>query len=112
MPKMNHRPSKETAASDSCTSAVPQYVLDLVHGALLPYPVQWDKVLTAILSPDGCEDRFLSTEELCKFLHTSRVSIFRHIKAGKLRAYKIGRRNLFSLREVVATLKNAEVSNV
>lgn len=122
MPRITHRPSKETATSDGRTPAVPQNVLDFVHGALLPYHVQWDRVRTAILSPDDCngpkaasakEDRFLSTEELGKMIHTSRASIFRLMKSGKLHAYKFGRsrRNLFSLREVIATLKNEEVQN-
>lgn len=30
---------------------------------------------------------------------------------GKIRSYKIGRRNLFSLREVIATVKNVEAMN-
>ena len=122
MPRITHRPSKKTATPDGHTTAVPQNVLDLIHGALLPYPVQWDRVRAAILSPDDLnkskavsveEDQFLSTEELCEFIHASRTSIFRLIKAGNLRAYKIGRsrRNLFSLREVLATLKNVEVTN-
>ena len=80
----------------------------------------WENVRRAILAPDHRasevvpeqEDRLLSTEEMCEFLHTSRPSIFRFMKAGKIRAYKLGRRNLFSLNEVLATLKNAEVANV
>ena len=122
MKKKNHRPSETTATSDGRTPppAVPQNVLDLIHGALLPYPVQWGRVLTAILSSEDCnelkavsveEDRFLSTEELGEYLHVSRSTIFRYMKAGKIHAHKLGRRNLFSLREVVAALKNEEVPN-
>ncbi len=98
--------------------AVPQNVLDYVQGALSAYGVSWDKVKDAILSPEDIEqkpnpleDRFLSTEEVASFFHVSRVSIHRYCKAGKLHAYKMGRRNLFSLSEVMQSLKGGEVSN-
>lgn len=109
------------ADSNSRDTAVPQNVLDCVRSALSPYldRARWNKVHDAILSPEGskpepapAEDRFLSTEELGNFLHVSRPTIFRYMKAGKINAHKLGRRNLFSLNEVLATLKNAEVANV
>ena len=111
---------QDQAVSNCHSSAVPQNVLDIIQGTLLPFHVKWDRVRTAILSPDDRSvlkgdspdnDRFMSTEELCEFIHTSRTSIFRLIKAGKLRAYKLGRRNLFSLSEVIAALKNEEAAN-
>lgn len=93
--------------------AVPQNVLDYIQGALAVYGVSWDKVKDAILSPESkpSEDRFLSTEEVADFFRVSRVSIHRYCKAGKLHAYKMGRRNLFSLSEVTQSLKGEEVSN-
>ncbi len=111
-------PQNEVEAS----SNVPQNILDLIRIALGPYMNSegWETVRGAILSPNQYnhdlpheqEDRLLSTEELAGKLHVSRVTIFRYMKAGKIRAYKLGRRNLFSLNEVLATLKNEEVANV
>ena len=101
---------------------VPPEVLGCVQSILSNYLDReaWENVRRAILAPDHRasevvpeqEDRLLSTEEMCEFLHASRPSIFRFMKAGKIRAYKLGRRNLFSLNEVLATLKNEEVANV
>ena len=103
-------------------SAVPPEVLGCVQSILSNYLDReaWESVCRAILAPDHRaseavpeqEDRLLSTEELAERLHVSRVTIFRYVKGGKIRAYKLGRRNLFSLNEVFATLKNAEEANV
>lgn len=99
---------------------VPQRVLDIIQNVLVPYEdhVPWEGVRNAILSPaqfqretEQTQEKILSTEELTEILHVSRVTIFRYLKAGKIRAYKFGRRNLFSLREVIAALKNEEVPN-
>ena len=114
-------PLHSGADSNSRDTAVPQNVLDCVRSALSPYldRARWTKVHDAILAPEGSnpepapvQDHFLSTEELGKILHVSRPTIFRYMKAGKIKAHKLGRRNLFSLNEVLATLKNAEVANV
>ena len=101
---------------------VPPEVLGCVQSILSNYLDReaWENVRRAILAPDHRaseavseqEDRLLSTEELGGLLHTSRVTLSRYKKAGKIRAYKLGRRNLFSLSEVLATLKNEEVANV
>lgn len=105
-------------ADDLEREAVPTRIVDYIHGMLLPYPVTWDRVNKAITSHASNEavvsmpNSFLSTEELSEFLHVSRVTVFRYMKAGKIRAYKLGRRNLFSLREVVDALKGVEVANV
>lgn len=111
-------PQNEVEASPN----VPQNILDLIKIALGPYMNSegWETVRCAILSPNQYnhdhprerEDHLLCTEELAGKLHVSRVTIFRYMKAGKIRAYKLGRRNLFSLNEVLATLKNEEVANV
>ena len=101
---------------------VPPEVLVCVQSILSNYLDReaWEIVRRAILTPDHRaseavpeqEDRFLSTEELCELLHISRPTVHRYKKVGKIRAYKLGRRNLFSLSEVLATLKNEEVANV
>ena len=101
---------------------IPPNILDSIRIALGPYMDSdaWEAVCRTIMSPKHSvqqatpeqEDRLLSTEELCNLLHTSRATVFRYMKAGKIKAYKLGRRNLFSLNEVLATLKNEEVANV
>ncbi len=92
----------------------PDHILDAVQSVLRPYQnrSQWERVRKAILSPLDCDpkpdlsqDCLLSTEELSKHLHVTRTTILRFVKLGKLRAYKMGRRNLFDLREVQASLK-------
>ena len=100
-------------------SSIPQNVLDCVQTVLRPYldKPTLNKVRDAILSvndskPEPMQDRFLSTEEIGELLHVSRVTVFRYMKAGKIQALKLGRRNLFSLNEVIAALKSVEVANV
>lgn len=91
--------------------------MDSVRVVLQPYMdrARWKKVRDTILAeesePAPALDRFLSTEEICELLHVSRVTIFRYVRAGKLKPHKLGRRNLYSLNEVLATLKNEEVPN-
>ena len=106
-------------AEESPSSSIPQNVLDCVQTVLRPYldKPTLNKVRDAILAvneskPEPAQDRFLSTEEIGELLHVSRVTIFRYMKAGKIQAHKLGRRNLFSLNEVIATLKSVEVANV
>ena len=105
-------------AEEAHSSSIPQNVLDCVQTVLRPYldKPTLNKVRDAILSvndskPEPVQDRFLSTEEIGELLHASRTTVFRYMKAGKIRAHKLGRRNLFSLNEVFASLKNAEVTN-
>ena len=106
-------------AEEKPSSSIPQNVLDCVQTVLRPYldKPTLNKVRDAILAvnaskPEPAQDRFLSTEEIGELLHVSRVTVFRYMKAGKIQSHKLGRRNLFSLNEVIATLKNAEVANV
>lgn len=92
-------------------NAVPAHVLGFIQGMLQNYNIAWDKVYEAITSPVDTEaaavtaDRFLSTEELGELLHVSRVTIFRYIRAGKIKSHKLGRRNLYSVAEVMAAVK-------
>ena len=113
------RTPQDEAKQDHSDMAVPQSIQDCIRSILSPYKVSWDKVQEAILSPVNRnqksateEETILSTEELAELLHVSRVTIFRYMKAGKIQSYKLGRRNLFSLNEVIATLKSVEVANV
>lgn len=98
------------------SSPVPEHVLELVRLALSAYqtPDDWKRVRKAILSPCNSgpestpmpvQDRFMSTEELSEFLHVSRVTIFRYVRAGKIKSHKLGRRNLYSVAEVMAAVK-------
>ena len=120
MANIQFSPPLSGADSNSRDTAVPQNVLDCVRSALSPFldRAKWNKVHDAILSsedsnpkPAPVQDRFMSTEELGNFLHVSRPTIFRYMKTGKIKAHKLGRRNLFSLNEVLAILKNEEVQN-
>ena len=105
-------------AEEPHSSTVPQHALDIVQTVLRPYldKPTLNKVRDAILAvndskPEPVQDRFLSTEEIGEFLHVSRVTIFRYMRAGKIKSHRLGRRNLFSLNEVLAALKNAEGAN-
>ena len=116
--KLPCQPHSELESGGHNTT-VPQNVLDCVQTVLRPYldKPTLNKVRDAILSvndskPEPVQDRFLSTEEIGELLHVSRVTVFRYMKAGKIQALKLGRRNLFSLNEVIATLKSVEVANV
>ena len=93
---------------------VPQNILDCVRSALSPYITSWDKVQDAIMSSgtedqqaDTEEETFLSTEDVSKMLHVSRTTLHRYKTAGKIRVFKLGRRNLYSSKEIRAALKNA-----
>ena len=119
IPKVRPPHPEAEIAEETHSSSIPQNVLDCVQTVLRPYldKPTLNKVRDAILSvndskPEPAQDRLLSTEELCELLHTSRLTVHRYKKAGKIRAYKLGRRNLFSLNEVFAALKNVEVTNV
>jgi len=83
--------------------------VDYIHGMLLPYHVAWDRVYKAMTAPADAEaasqDSFLSTEELCGLLHVSRVTLHRYKVAGRIQAHKLGRRNLYSVAEVMAAVK-------
>ena len=104
------------SAEEKASSPIPEHTLKLVELALSNFQTRddWERVRKAILAPCNSEpestpapvqDRFLSTEELCTLLHVSRVTIFRYVRAGKLKSHKLGRRNLYSVAEVMAAVK-------
>ena len=104
-------------AEEAHSSSIPQNVLDCVQTVLRPYldKPTLNKVRDAILSvndskPEPVQDRFLSTEEIGELLHVSRSTAFRYMKAGKIKAYKLGRRNLYSVAEVVAAVKGGRAN--
>lgn len=104
------------SAEEKASSPIPEHTLKLVELALSDYqtPADWERVRKAILSPGNGEpepalapvqDRFMCTEELAELLHVSRVTLFRYVRAGKIQAHKLGRRNLYSVAEVMAAVK-------
>ena len=104
------------SAEEKASSLIPEHTLKLVELALSDFQTRadWERVRKAILAPCNSEpestpapaqDRFMCTEELCEFLHVSRVTIFRYMRAGKIKSHKLGRRNLYSVAEVVAAVK-------
>ena len=99
-------------AKEPHSSSVPQHALDIFQITLQPYLDKrtLNSVRDTILSvndskPEPVLDRFLSTEEIGELLHVSRVTVFRYMKAGKIQAHKLGRRNLYSVAEVMAAVK-------
>ena len=101
-------------AEEAHSSNIPQHVLDCGQTLLQPHlnPGKWNKVRDAILAvevdesePAPVQDRFMCTEELGELLHVSRVTIFRYMRAGKIKSHKLGRRNLYSVAEIMAAVK-------
>ena len=99
------------------SSPIPERTLKLVELALSDYqtPKDWERVRRAILFPNDSkpetvpvQDRFMCTEELCELLHVSRVTIHRYKHAGKIKSHRLGRRNLYSVAEVMAAVKGGE----
>lgn len=43
--------------------------------------------------------QYLSTSELAKLLHVSRIAVFKKIQAGKIKAFKIGRNYVIPVEE-------------
>jgi len=111
--KQNRRSSDGTDR-DKPEMVVLQYILDCIRSALSPFKISWDKIQDAILSQGQEEQQagdeketFLSTEDVSKMLHVSRTTLHRYKAAGKIRVFKLGRRNLYSSKEIRAALKNA-----
>ena len=109
-----NRQSEDGTGKGRPETPVPQNILDCVRSALSPYITSWDKVQDAIMSSgtedqltDTEEETFLSTEDVSKMLHVSRTTLHRYKTAGKIRVFKLGRRNLYSSKEIRAALKNA-----
>lgn len=43
--------------------------------------------------------QYLSTNELAKLLHVSRIAVFKKIQSGKIKAFKIGRNYVIPVEE-------------
>lgn len=46
------------------------------------------------------ELKYLTSEDVCKLLHIGTTTLSKYIKDGKLKPYKIGRRNLFKKSDI------------
>ncbi len=57
--------------------------------------------------PSGDEDEWLTREEVCDRLHITYTTLWRKEKEGVIRKHKMGRRNLYSRRDVDAMLAAA-----
>ncbi|MEI7463023.1 MAG: helix-turn-helix domain-containing protein [Candidatus Taylorbacteria bacterium] len=63
--------------------------------------------------------QYISTAELAKLLHVSRIAVFKKIQSGKIKAFKIGRNYVIPIEEVmsaigtfISTDKKSEIDNV
>jgi excisionase family DNA binding protein len=50
------------------------------------------------------KSQFISTAELAKLLHVSRVAVFKKIQTGKVKAFKIGRNYVIPAEEVMSAI--------
>jgi len=48
--------------------------------------------------------QFISTAELAKLLHVSRVAVFKKIQTGKIKAFKVGRNYVIPMEEVMSAI--------
>ncbi len=48
------------------------------------------------------DDIFMTSAEVMEFLRISRTTLWKWMKSGKIKAHKIGRKYLFSKRELLA----------
>lgn len=48
--------------------------------------------------------QYLSTAELAKLLHVSRIAVFKKIQSGKIKAFKIGRNYVIPMEEVLSAI--------
>lgn len=51
------------------------------------------------------ELKYLTSEEVMKILNIKQTTLWNYIKAGKLKPYKIGHRNLFKRSELIARVE-------
>ena len=105
--RASNQPQNKAKAGRTST-ILPQPVQACIESLLVPYPEIAGRVRQAIQSPPELkpvQDSFLSTEELGDLLHVSRPTIFRYMRAGKITPHKLGRRNLYSVAEVMAAVK-------
>jgi excisionase family DNA binding protein len=49
-------------------------------------------------------NKYISTTELAKLLHISRIAIFKKIKSGKIKAVKVGRNYVIPHEEALAAM--------
>lgn len=52
----------------------------------------------------------MTTEELCELLHVTRKTIYRWRMDGKLKAYRVGRQNLYAREDVEAFVRSKSVN--
>jgi hypothetical protein len=107
---LEHTP-QNGETTDGLKSVVPQNVLDIIRCAISPYPVPWSRIRNAILSEeDGnsksiLPDDLMDTAEAIKALKISRVTLHRRVREGTIPVHKLGRRNLYSLKEIREVLQ-------
>ena len=107
---LEHTP-QNGETTDGLKSVVPQNVLDTIRCAISPYPVSWSKIRNAILSEeDGTQksdlpDDLMDTAEVTAALKISRVTLHRRVREGTIPVHKLGRRNLYSLKEILEILQ-------
>jgi excisionase family DNA binding protein len=63
--------------------------------------------------------QYISTAELAKLLHVSRIAVFKKIQSGKIKAFKIGRNYVIPMEEVLSAIgtfissdRKSEIDNV
>ncbi|MEI6238438.1 MAG: excisionase family DNA-binding protein [bacterium] len=50
------------------------------------------------------QKKYISTSELAKLLHVSRIAVFKKIKLGKVKAFKVGRNYVIPIEEVMSAI--------
>ena len=50
------------------------------------------------------QTQFISTAELAKLLHVSRIAVFKKIQSGKIKAFKVGRNYVIPMNEVSSAI--------
>jgi len=48
--------------------------------------------------------QYLSTSELAKLLHVSRIAVFKKIRTGKIKAFKVGRNYVIPVEEFMSAV--------
>lgn len=48
--------------------------------------------------------QYISTAELAKLLHVSRIAVFKKIQTGRIKAFKIGRNYVIPIEEVMSAI--------
>ena len=52
----------------------------------------------------GQNSKYLSTSELARLLHVSRIAVFKKIQAGKIKGFKIGRNYVIPVEEFMSAV--------